>query len=232
MSVELICGDCFDVLNTKTYRGKVDLIVADVPYGDIVDEAWDVECYDRVGQLVESTLKPGGTAYIFGGAGTYRNRPFFKWLGKLEDEIPALKIHNLITWKKKRAYGVKDNYLWVREEIAFLVKGKKPKTFNIPLLDKLRGYEGYNAKYKAKSAFLRRTNVFDDITELLRNKIHKTEKPAKLIEVLVRTSSNKGDLVVDPFAGSGSTGVACNLVGGRRCVLIEKRDDCMMHPLE
>ena len=42
------------------------------------------------------------------------------------------------------------------------------------------------------------------------------------------TSSNEGDIILDPFAGSGSTGLAANRVGGRVCYLVEKID-CEMH---
>ena len=42
-----------------------------------------------------------------------------------------------------------------------------------------------------------------------RNKVHPTEKPVELMEILVNNSSQEGELVLDPFMGSGSTGVAC-----------------------
>lgn len=54
-----------------------------------------------------------------------------------------------------------------------------------------------------------------------RGKQHPTEKPLKLFEYLVGVSSNEGDLVLDPFAGSGTTGVAC-LNTKRNFILIEK----------
>lgn len=108
-----------------------------------------------------------------------------------------------------------------------LVMGDKPATFHIPLLEEKRGYAGYNVKYPAKSEFLRRTNVWDDVTELFRGKIHPTEKPSRLAEIMIETSSNPGDLVLDPFAGSGSTGVAAKKLG-REYLLIEK-SDCVMH---
>jgi DNA modification methylase len=228
MSVEVIRGDCFEL--APRLAGTVDLIVCDPPYGEILDEPWDHECYERLGKLVEKLLVPRGTAYVYGGIGTYKNRPFMRWLSAVEDET-NLRLHNLITWGKKRAYGKSDNFLFTREECAMLVKcGKdeKPKTFNIPLLDKLRGYAGYSAKYPAKSPYLRRTNVWTDVTELFRGKIHAAEKPSKLAEIMLKTSSNPGDLVVDLFAGSGSTGVAALAVSGRRCVLFEK-SDCVMH---
>jgi DNA modification methylase len=218
-------GDCFEL--APKLAGTVDLIVCDPPYGEILDEPWDHECYGRLGKLVESLLVPRGTAYVFGGVGTYKNRPFLRWLSEVEDET-NLRLHNLITWGKKRAYGTSSNFLFTREECAMLVKGDKPKTFNIPLLDKLRGYAGYDKKYPAKSAYLRRTNVWSDVTELFRGKIHPAEKPSKLAEIMIRTSSNPGDLVVDLFAGSGSTGVAALAVGDRRCILFEK-SDCAMH---
>ena len=235
MTIKVIRGDCFEL--TEKLAGTVDLIVCDPPYGEILDEPWDHECYGRLGKLVEKLLVPRGTAYVWGGVGTYKNRPFLRWLSEVEDET-SLRLHNLITWGKKRAYGKADNYLFTREECAMLVKtgvaggdrNDKPKTFNIPLLDKLRGYAGYSAKYPAKSAYLRRTNVWSDITELFRGKIHAAEKPSKLAEIMIRTSSSPGDLVVDLFAGSGSTGVAARAVGDRRCILYEK-SDCVMHSL-
>lgn len=50
--------------------------------------------------------------------------------------------------------------------------------------------------------------------------IHPTQKPVDLIEILVRQSTSPGDLVVDPFSGSGSTVVACKNLG-RNCIGIE-----------
>lgn len=227
LMIEVVRGDCFEL--AQKLAGQVDLIVTDPPYGEILDEDWDHECYARLGTLVSRLLKPGATAYVWGGVGTQGSRPFLKWLSELEGDR-SLKLHNVITWSKKRAYGVATNYLFTREECAMIVKGDKPKTFNIPLLDELRGYAGYNAKYPAKSEYKRRTNVWTDITELLRGKIHPAEKPSKLAEIMIRTSSNPGDLVVDLFAGSGSTGVAARTVGERRCILYEK-SNCAMHNL-
>ena len=90
-----------------------------------------------------------------------------------------------------------------------------------------RGYAGYNKDYPAKSEFLRRTNVWTDVTELFRGKIHPAEKPSRLAEIMIETSSLPGEWVLDPFAGSGSTGVAAaNL--GRPCLLIEE-SNCLMH---
>ena len=54
-----------------------------------------------------------------------------------------------------------------------------------------------------------------------KKRIHPTEKPVRLIERILAIISDKGDTILDPFAGSGSTGIAC-IQTGRRCILIEK----------
>jgi adenine specific DNA methylase Mod len=68
--------------------------------------------------------------------------------------------------------------------------------------------------------------VWDDITEIFRGKKHINEKPSKLAEVMISVSSNKDDLVVDLFAGSGSTGVAAEKLG-RKSLLVEKGKNWM-----
>ena len=67
------------------------------------------------------------------------------------------------------------------------------------------------------------TDVWNDIDFYSEKRIHPTQKPLKLIERIVSASSNPGDLVLDPFAGSGSTLIACEKLG-RKCVTIEMND--------
>jgi site-specific DNA-methyltransferase (adenine-specific) len=54
-----------------------------------------------------------------------------------------------------------------------------------------------------------------------KNKIHPTQKPTEILEYFIELLSRPGDLVLDTFAGSGATGVACHNLG-RECVLIER----------
>jgi site-specific DNA-methyltransferase (adenine-specific) len=224
----VIRADVFEY-GTTIADESVPLIIADPPYGDILPVDWDrgqPGLYDRLATLVERLLVPGGTAYLWGGIGKPGNRVFFDWLARVE-QATALRIHTVITWSKKRAYGRPDTYLFTREECAMLVKGDKPRTFNIPLLDVKRGYPGFNKDFPAKSEYLRRTNVWTDVTEIFKGKIHRAEKPARLAEIMIETSSRPGELVFDPMAGSGSTGVAAVRLG-RPCVLVEV-SDCRMH---
>lgn len=171
-----------------------------------------------------------------GGIGKKGFRPFFLFCSIIE-HLPLIKFNNkflfgiknnltlvdFITWKKKRAIGTKKKYLFTREELVYLLKGEsdKPRIFNIPYLDKLRGYEGYNAKYPCKSPYLRRTNVWDDITEIFKGKDHDAQKPVKLAEIVIETHTNSGEWVADIFAGSGGTAIAARKLG-RKFIVIEK----------
>jgi DNA modification methylase len=208
----------------KKYQKKLNLIVTDPPYGEIVANNWDqkIESSDYMRWTKECAkyLSKGGSLYMWGGVGTYKNRVFFEWLSKVEYET-NLTMRNLITWKKRRSYGTAFNYLWIREECAWLVNGEKPKIFNIPLLDQERGYEGFNKKYPAKSKYLRRGNVWTDINELFSGKVHIAQKPEKLAEIMIETHTRKGDVVLDPFAGSGSSGLAARKLG-RKFILVER----------
>lgn len=68
------------------------------------------------------------------------------------------------------------------------------------------------------------TDVWRDIDFYTEDRIHPTQKPLKLIKRLILASSNEGDLVVDPFAGSGSTAVAATQLK-RRYITIEKAEE-------
>jgi DNA modification methylase len=206
------------------------IVHTDPPYGGILKEDWDRQFPEvqHAAWMLDWTvlwtdhLPIGGTAYVWGGVGTYRNRPFFRYLCDVEFRA-SVKIQNFITWGKKRGIGTAYNYLFTREELAFMVKGgknAKPSVFNVPLLDELRGYEGYNKQYPAKSAYKRRTNVWTDITEKLRNKVHVAEKPVSLCKVPIGASTNPGHWVIDPFAGSGATALAARELG-RRFIVVE-----------
>ncbi len=211
--------------------GKTGLWVCDPPYGNIVADGWDQVGNDDV-QFCEWLIAwtqhcavlslPQGALYVWGGIGTPRFRPFYRYLVEVERQTPY-RLANHITWSKKRAYGVSHNYLFCREEIAYLTLGdiKKPRLFNIPLLETKRGYAGYSAKYPAKSEFYRRTNVWMDVTELLRGKVHTAQKPERLHEIMIETHTQAGEWVLDPFSGSGTTGLAAQKLG-RKFILVEK----------
>ena len=225
----VIVGDAFSNSVGSAIRARFDrfpLIICDPPYGKIVkSKNWDdIAEYNRWFAHCVEHAADFATIVMWGGAGKPGHRPFLEWVATVETAYPEWE-GMLCTWAKKRAYGVPDDYLYCREEVFILYRGPRGKTgkpaFNIPLLEKLRGYAGYNEKYPAKSEFLRRTNVWTDITEIFKGKIHEAQKPDPLYKVLVETHSNKGDMVYDPCAGSGTTARAC-IATGRKFVIVEQ----------
>lgn len=212
--------------------GQVPLITADPPYGNVLPDGWDRWqgtdddfAYWMVlwSDLWSCALLPNAALYVWGGVGQPGFRPFFRYLTRVEVET-NLRLANLITWKKRRAYGVQHNYLFTREECAYLINGpdvKKPRCFNVPLLEEKRGYAGYDERYPAKSDFYRRSNVWTDITEVMRGKVHPAQKAQRTAEVPIEVHTQPGEWVIDPFAGSGTTALAATKLG-RRFVVFER----------
>lgn len=230
-----VCADSTSIQTMQLVHdltGPVSLIVSDPPYGKVVKAEWDRAddgdvafarwMVDWTRGWSSTCLVDGGAFYVWGGLGKPGFRPFLRYLADVEVE-GEFELANLITWSKKRAYGVQHNYLWTREECAYFVRGpaRKPHRFNVPLLDVKRDYSGYNVKYPAKSEYYRRTNVWTDVTEVMRAKVHVAQKAQRVMEIPIEVHTVAGEWVIDPFAGSGTTGLACQKLD-RRFVMVEK----------
>jgi DNA modification methylase len=210
-----------DVFLDTIVPNGVDLFLIDPPYYGIVDDDWDNQWKDQqqyadwllglTAKALEKT-SPMGSLIIFQALGRHGEHPIFKVVSGLEEQ--GWCFRNWITWKKRRAYGKSHDYLYCREEIIWMSKSRERTevNFNIPLTDQLRGYKGFNKKYGAKSDFKRVSNVWDDIPELQRPQ-RRCQKPLPLLKRLIETHSNPGQLVVDFFAGYGSTCLAAVAAG-------------------
>jgi hypothetical protein len=224
-----ICGTWPDLeVLTAVFEltGKLPLVVTDPPYGDILKQDWDKGnvcnlLLKTCGVLADMCL-PNSALYLWGGIGKPGNRGFFEFLTRVELETPW-QLANLITWSKKRAYGVQHNYLFTREECAYLTLGpiKEPRCFNVPLLEELRGYPGFNADYPALSDHKRRTNVWTDINEIFQGKLVDAQKPERLYEIPIEIHTEPSEYILDPFAGSGTAALAAMGLG-RKYVVVEK----------
>ena len=228
------CMDALDFIQSLP-NNSVDLLLTDPPFYGIVGDAWDNQWTDekQFARWLSDIILAGlpklsttGSLVFFGGLGKHKSHPLFRIITALEDG--GFTYRNWITWRKRRAFGKSHDYLFLREEILWLSKSaeRTQVTFHKPYLDTKRGYAGFDAKYPAHSEFKRVGNVFldiedleyetviEDITELFRPQ-RSCQKPSKLMERLVATHSNKGDMIVDPFSGFGSTGIAAVKLGRR-----------------
>lgn len=218
-NITLICSDSVEWMKRQPSE-IVNLIVADPPYnlgkkyGNDSDKK-EVSEYDAfmdawVSEAIR-LLKPGGTIYVFMGF-----RHIAKLYGKLEDR--GLNFINWICWHYTQGIGKTKGFSPRHDDILVFSKGDK-FTFN---LDDVR----IPQKYYRKVNNMRGANPgdvweFSHIHYCQENRQdHPTQKPEGLIERIVRASSNEGDLVLDPFLGSGTTARVCQQLG-RDCLGIE-----------
>lgn len=200
--VTIYQGDCLDIL--PTLDCTADLLVTDPPYGqgwksNRGGDRFDVMANDdRNFDLNKSLLaackilRRGRHAYIFGYGPS-----------DISDDVPLTAKANLI-WDKG-IVGLGDiSSPWgpSHERITFAVQ-------EISKANRLKGY-GVTAARLRKGSVLRVQRKHSGQT----NK-HPTEKPVDLLRILVESSSTFGEIVLDPFAGSGSTLVAAALESRR-----------------
>ncbi len=131
-------------------------------------------------------------------------------------------IQNRITWQREKGRGAKSNWKNGMEDIWFATVSSKDYVFNVDdvkLRRKVIAPYKENGKPKdwieSADGNFRDTfpsNFWDDISipywSMPENTDHPTQKPEKLLAKLILASSNKGDVVFDPFLGSGTTAVA------------------------
>lgn len=137
-------------------------------------------------------------------------------------EFQGLRPRNFITMRNQRGYGTQKNWMWVRQELLYYIKGNpnfnvKAEYTDIPKI--LRGYyKEVNGQLtenleRSKSDTIRAGNVWVDVQQVF-YRIEENvsgayaQKPLKAIERIILSSSDEGALVVDFFAHSGTTLIA------------------------
>jgi len=132
-------------------------------------------------------------------------------------EFTTLKARNFITVRNQRGYGTQKNWMWVRQELLHYTKGNPDFTVvytDIPKI--LRGYyKRVNGRVtenleRSKSETIRPGNVWVDIQQVFYRMEENVpgcyaQKPLKVIERIIETSSSEGEIILDLFAHSGTT---------------------------
>ncbi|MDD2230320.1 MAG: site-specific DNA-methyltransferase [Candidatus Cloacimonetes bacterium] len=206
---------------------SIDLVICDGPYG-VTNYGWDkvksIQDYNLM--LIESyapKLKEGGTLYLFGKPDCI----------DFIDYRSYLNLKSKIVWyQPSRLAQGRISYTNNYDVICYFVKGKVAKTFN---LDDIRVAQlvelehrqrcenvpsvknGKYTKTKFNEKGKNPGDVWGDIKQLTykskelvsRDVLNTIQKPEKLYERLIKASSNQGDIVLDTFAGVGTTAVVC-----------------------
>ncbi len=233
-------GDCRKVMKKELPNESIDLVFADPPYnlsgnglkwqnkgmgGDwfMINEKWDRMTDSEYLKFTrewlkecQRILKPHGSIYI---SCTYHN------IGELIMTLKALGFspRNILTWHKNNAMPsmTKRTFTHSCEYVLFFSKSKK-WIFNYFEVKKIN-------PDKAKDGTQKQMRDFWVIPvcqgkERAKNKTgraaHPTQKPENLLERVILASSNKGDVVLDPFLGSGTTAVIAKKLG-RKWIGIE-----------
>lgn len=217
--------DCLKYMKTLPPE-CIDLIIADPPYFEICGEfdfifkdvnhyiewckRWVLECC-RI-------LKPTGSMYIWGAIGIKKGFALPKLVIWLEENTDMI-IQEWITQRNSRGIGTKKGYMSAREELIFVTKTDNFTWNNAYTEEKTKRKDlGANGKPR-KNEFKRCSNVWCDIAEASQSSRERfklsdgssfpTVKAQKLCDRIIQASSNEGDLVYIPFAGSGSEIVSC-----------------------
>jgi site-specific DNA-methyltransferase (adenine-specific) len=220
----LILGDCLELM-TDIPDNSVDMILCDLPYGTTACK-WDsLIPFEPLWKQYKRVIKKNGAIVLFSA------QPFTSAL--VMSNIRGFKHHWI--WMKNRGTGfqvAKYRPMMATEDIiAFTANGERINY--IPQMVKLN-----KPRYSRNASSSNGTNPlahFNPGGKVVGEKyplnviecakvskpIHPTQKPVALLEYLVKTYTDPGEVVLDNCMGSGSTGVAC-VNTGRRFIGIEK----------
>ena len=227
--VQLYHGDCREILPALNLPEST-LTVTDPPYGD-TSLTWD--------RWVEgwADLLPGRQAWVFGS--------LRMWLDKARDEFGAWKLAQDIVWEKHNGSGsTNDRFRRVHEHALHFYRGEWGDLHHeMPRMTEIRKRANRRKATPPHWGEFREGTFQseDDAPRLMRSvqfvrsehgrAVHPTQKPVGILTPLIEYSSPAGGLVLDPFAGSGSTLVAARMCG-RRAVGIEGRVDYLERAAE
>lgn len=215
----ILVGDCIKLMRALP-AGSVDMVFADPPYNlqlggelhrpnntrvDGVEEAWDkfqgFDDYDRFTRLwlneARRLLKPDGTLWVIG---TYHN--IFRVGTALQDlgywvlnDVAWVKTNPMPNFRGKRFTNAHETLIWC-------AKSQDSKyTFNYEAMKALN--EGLQMR---SDWLLPICTGHERLKDDDGRKAHPTQKPESLLHRVILAATNPGDVILDPFIGSGTTG--------------------------
>ena len=217
---QILKGDCVEILNSLPEK-SIDLIFADPPYNlqlqnelhrpnmtkvAAVNDPWDqfssFESYDKFTRewlaACRRILKPTGTIWVIGSYhNIFRVGTIMQDLGFwILNDVIWVKTNPMPNFRGVRFTNAHETMIW-----ASSGKGKK-YTFNYQAM------KGLNEEKQMRSDWwlLSLATGFERLKDEHGRKTHSTQKPESLLYRVILSSSNPGDVILDPFFGSGTTG--------------------------
>lgn len=212
-------GDCLELMQDISDE-SVDMILCDLPYGTTKNK-WDSTInLELLWKQYKRIIKQRGCIALFA------QTPFDKVLGS--SNLEMLKYEWI--WEKPMATGrlncnfapmkAHENILIFSKSAACYVKDSNNAMIYHPQMTEGKPYKAisgrastnYDTKWSKEQLTINNgTRYPRDIQKFThdKDKLHPTQKPILLLEYLIKTYTNKGDIILDNCMGSGSTGVAC-----------------------
>jgi len=216
---KIICGDCLEVMKGIDDK-SIDMILCDLPYGTTACK-WDtIIPFEPLWKQYKRIIKDNSAIVLFG------SEPFSSALRMSNiknykyDWIWYIKAFANQMMAKKQPLRITENIIVFNSRIynpQGLIKCNKITKQGSKITENIGGGK---RKTEYKQMY---TGYPKNILKFSKDRpsLHPTQKPVALFEYLIKTYTNKGDLVLDNCAGSGTTGVACKNLG-RNYILIEK----------
>lgn len=214
----LIQGDCLEEMS-RLKDASIDMILCDLPYGVTAKNKWDtIIPFEKLWEQYNRIIKDSGAVILFGQD---------KFTAKLVLSNEKYHRYNLV-WNKVLPSGfLNANRMPLREHEDICVFYKKPPTYNPQkkkgnpchkkgtAVGKMNDGNFNNDNYRDFKVIETEGDMKFPTSILTFPKphpsvsVHPTQKPIELLEYLIKTYTNDGELVLDNCMGSGSTGVAC-----------------------
>jgi DNA modification methylase len=211
--VQILEGDFFNKI-TEIKDNSIDLLFIDPPYG-ILKTDWDDKTLDELRVFTEKwivlvmpKLKSTGRCYIC----------FSTWYEyELQKILEKYNYFGMISRQKIIWYYKNNNKPSNRKEYRYSYE---------PIFY-LYGKDATELNFPAETYGETQTNVWEIATpqsNFKEGKFHESQKPEELLRRIILTGSKPNDVILDPFAGSGTTGVLCEQLK-RKCILIEQNSE-------
>jgi len=239
---QLICGDAFTVLK-QLPQNEFDLLFADPPYNlnrsfgsktfkKLSDDDYE-DWLDSWLRLCTPLLKKTASVYI---CGDWRSSSAIQRVGS-----KYFKLQNRITWEREKGRGAKKNWKNSAEDIWYFTVSDE-FTFNLDAVKQRRRViapyrdngepkdwtESVDGNFRDSHP----SNIWTDISvpfwSMPENTDHPTQKPEKLLAKIILASTNAGDKIVDPFAGTGTTAVTAKKLDRKFVALEADEDYCLL----
>lgn len=230
---KIYCDDCFNIFPLISDH-SIDMVLSDLPYGVTARNKWDVVLsLDKLWEQYERIIKDNGIIILTA------QQPF---TSKLVMSNLVLFRYSLV-WEKPLATGfLNANRMPLRSHEDILVFYKKLPTYN----PQFTYSKPYKMTRRSDTSNYNEVKVLNWTTEsdgkrypksvlkfaADKEKLHPTQKPLELFKYLILTYSNKGDIILDNCAGSGTSCLAAKLternyigveIDSKYCEIAERR---------